>query len=57
MAANMTQEQHREAGLSHLEYMRELLANDGDNAKLELHADHLRSLLSLLPFPATKTVH
>ncbi|MEH2485001.1 hypothetical protein [Bradyrhizobium sp. AZCC 2230] len=44
--AKMTNEQHREAGQSHLEYMRELLAKHGDSATLSLHADHMRSLLA-----------
>ena len=42
----LTHKEHREAGLSHFEYMRELLKKDGDNAKLELHADQMRSLLA-----------
>jgi len=42
----LTHEEHREAGLSHLQYMRELLEKDGDNAKLELRAAHMRSLLA-----------
>ncbi|UGX97122.1 hypothetical protein G6321_00019110 [Bradyrhizobium barranii subsp. barranii] len=37
---------HREAGKSHLEYMRELLSKQGDDAKIDLHADHMRSLLA-----------
>jgi hypothetical protein len=37
---------HREAGNSHLEYMRELLSKHGDEAKIDLHADHMRSLLA-----------
>lgn len=44
--ANMTQEDHCEAGMSHLEYMRELLLKHGDNATLNLHADHIRSILA-----------
>ncbi|EIG56107.1 hypothetical protein [Bradyrhizobium sp. WSM1253] len=44
--AKMTHEQNREAGQSHLEYMRELLAKHGDNASVNLHADHMRSLLA-----------
>lgn len=44
--ATMTNEQHREAGRSHLEHIRELLERDGDKALLELHADHMRSLLA-----------
>ncbi|WP_197086821.1 hypothetical protein [Bradyrhizobium sp. LTSPM299] len=46
MATAFTDEQRREAGLSHLDYMRELLEKHGDDAKLELHSDHLRSLLA-----------
>ncbi|MDH2354487.1 hypothetical protein QCM77_25075 [Bradyrhizobium sp. SSUT18] len=46
MAAKMTNEQHREAGKSHLKYFREVLRRDGDDAKLELHANHIRSLLA-----------
>ena len=49
MATKMTNEQHREAGHSHLEYMRELLAKHGDSATLNLHADHMRSLLAAAP--------
>jgi len=44
--ATMTNEERREAGLSHIEYMRELLAKHGDSATLNLHADHMRSLLA-----------
>lgn len=44
--AKMTNEQSREAGQSHLEFMRELVAKHGDNATLNLHADHMRSLLA-----------
>lgn len=44
--ANMTNEEHREAGKSHLEYMRELLSKHGDEAKIDLHAGHIRSLLA-----------
>lgn len=44
--ANMTHEEHREAGQSHLEYMRELLSKHGDEAKIDLHAGHMRSLLA-----------
>lgn len=43
----LTQEQRRETGQSHLNYMRELLAKHGDAAKLELHADHMRSLIAV----------
>ncbi|MGY3698209.1 hypothetical protein ACVIGA_008289 [Bradyrhizobium sp. USDA 3240] len=46
MATKLTNEEHREAGLSHLEYMRELLDRDGDKATLHLHAAHMRSLLA-----------
>ncbi|WFU62697.1 hypothetical protein [Bradyrhizobium brasilense] len=42
----LTHEEHREAGQSHLEYMRELLERDGDKATLRLHAAHMRSLLA-----------
>lgn len=45
-AATMTTEEHRKAGLSHLEYMRELLETQGDDAKLELRACHMRSILA-----------
>ncbi|WP_354211010.1 MULTISPECIES: hypothetical protein [unclassified Bradyrhizobium] len=38
---------HREAGNSHLEYMRELLSKHGDETKNDLHADHMRSLLAV----------
>lgn len=44
--AKMTQEEHREAGQSHFEYMRELLQRDGDKATLHLHAAQMRSLLA-----------
>jgi hypothetical protein len=44
--ATMTNEQHREAGISHLHYMHELLDKHGDEAKLELHANHMRSLIA-----------
>lgn len=44
--ATMTTEQHQEAGLSHLDYMRELLEKHGDSAKLELRACHMRSILA-----------
>ncbi|GEC17544.1 hypothetical protein [Nitrobacter winogradskyi] len=44
--ATMTTEQHQEAGRSHLEYMRELLETQGDDAKLELRACHMRSILA-----------
>lgn len=44
--ATMTNEQHRETGISHLDYMRELLEKRGDQARLELHADHMRSLIA-----------
>jgi hypothetical protein len=46
MAKKMNKEQHRDAGQSHLKHMRELLREHGDDAKLELHADHMRSLLA-----------
>jgi hypothetical protein len=46
MAKLMNKEQYREAGLSHMKHMRELLKEHGDNAKLELHADHMRALLA-----------
>lgn len=46
MATKLTHEEHREIGLSHLEYMRELLDRDGDKATLHLHAAHMRSLLA-----------
>ncbi|MET4799083.1 hypothetical protein [Bradyrhizobium sp. LB11.1] len=42
----MTTEQQRAAGKSHLNYFREVLKRDGDDAKLELHADHMRALLA-----------
>jgi hypothetical protein len=57
MAAKLSDDDHRESGLSHLDYFRELIQRDGDNAIANLHADHLRSLLSLLPIPASKTIH
>lgn len=41
-----THEDHREAGRSHLDYMHELLEKHGDQARLELHADHMRSLIA-----------
>ncbi|MCD9295075.1 hypothetical protein LUI11_14700 [Bradyrhizobium diazoefficiens] len=44
--AMMTNEQHREAGISHLDHIRELLKKHGDRARLELHADHMRSLIA-----------
>ncbi|WP_262048194.1 hypothetical protein [Bradyrhizobium sp. Bra78] len=44
--AKMTNEEYRDAGRSHLNYFREVLNRDGDDAKLELHADHLRALLA-----------
>lgn len=44
--AKMSDTDQREAGLSHLTYMRELLETHGDEAKIELHADHMRSLLA-----------
>jgi len=44
--ATMTNEQQREAGISHIDYMRELLEKHGDEARLELHADHMRSLIA-----------
>src|SRR4051812_17704425 len=44
--ANMTNEEHCKAGMSHLEYMRELLSKHGDNATLRLHANHMRSILA-----------
>lgn len=46
MAMKFTDEERREAGRSHLEYMRELLSKQGDKAKIDLHADHMRSLLA-----------
>ncbi|MCK1306246.1 hypothetical protein [Bradyrhizobium sp. 45] len=46
MAAKMSDNDHREAGKSHLEYMRELLSKHGDEAKIDLHAGHMRSLLA-----------
>ncbi len=46
MGKKMTKEQYRKAGQSHLKYMRELLMEHGDDAKLELHADHMRALLA-----------
>ncbi|WP_165446010.1 hypothetical protein [Bradyrhizobium uaiense] len=46
MATKLTNEEHREAGFSHLDYMRELLKRDGDKAALYLHAAHMRSLLA-----------
>lgn len=49
--ANMTTAERREAGRSHFEYMRELLERDGDAAKLSLHADHMRSLLTATTMP------
>ncbi|MBN9147177.1 MULTISPECIES: hypothetical protein [unclassified Nitrobacter] len=49
----MTNEEYRKAGLSHLEYFRELLERNGDEASLALHADHLRALLAA----ATPTAH
>ncbi|WP_298880710.1 hypothetical protein [uncultured Bradyrhizobium sp.] len=42
-----TNEQHREAGISHINYMRELLQKYGDEARLKLHADHMRSLIAV----------
>lgn len=37
---------HREAGKHIISYMSELLEKHGDDAKLELHSDHIRSLLA-----------
>ncbi|MCD9825333.1 hypothetical protein [Bradyrhizobium japonicum] len=42
----LTHEQYREAGIAHLQYMRELLERDGEKATLHLHAAHMRSLLA-----------
>lgn len=36
----------REAGANLLEYFRELLERDDDDAKVELHCDHMRDLLT-----------
>ncbi|MET4802579.1 hypothetical protein [Bradyrhizobium sp. LB11.1] len=44
--ANMTQQEQREAGKSHLNYFRELLEREGDKATVSLHAAHIRSLLA-----------
>ncbi|MET4307708.1 hypothetical protein [Bradyrhizobium sp. RT4b] len=43
--AKMTKAQYCEAGMSHIEHMRQLLKEHGDSATLNLHADHLRSIL------------
>jgi hypothetical protein len=42
----MTTKQHCEAGGYILDFMREVLAKYGDNAKIDLHADQIRSLLA-----------
>jgi len=47
MANNMSDAQRRKAGRSHFDYIRELLERDGDKATINLHADHMRSLLSV----------
>lgn len=44
MAEQLSDDEHREAGAHIFEYMQELLAKDGDNATIVLHADHMRSL-------------
>jgi hypothetical protein len=54
MAKIMNKEQYREAGQSHVKHMRELLRDHGDNAKLELHADHMRALIALLSAASNK---
>lgn len=46
MATKLTNEEHCEAGMSHLEYMRELLSKHGDSATINLHANHMRSILA-----------
>ena len=45
----MTEANYRAAGRNLYDYFRELLAQDGNNAKVELHADHMRSLLAVSP--------
>lgn len=49
--ANMTTAEHHEAGAAILDYMKEQLAEHGDSAKLSLHADQIRSLLTATTTP------
>lgn len=44
MATKLSDNDHRATGAHIFEYMQELLAKDGDNATIVLHADHIRSL-------------
>jgi hypothetical protein len=43
---NMTEAERREAGKSHCEYFKELLAEHGDKATVTMHADQMRSVLA-----------
>lgn len=44
--ANMTHEEQRIAGQSHLKYFRELLDRDGDKAQIQVYAAQMRSLIA-----------
>jgi hypothetical protein len=47
--ANITDDDHREAGRNVFAYMRELLEREGDKAEIELHHAHMQSLLMFAP--------
>jgi hypothetical protein len=55
--AKLSDDDYREAGANLFEYFRELLTAHGSKAELKLEWQHMQSLLSLLPFPADKTIH
>jgi hypothetical protein len=54
--AGFTYTDHGIAGANLLEYMNELLEQDGDKATLVLQYQHMQSLLAVnAPFPADET--
>ncbi len=47
--ANLTNDQHREAGDAIFAYMKEQLDRDGHKASIKLHFAHMQSLLMFAP--------